>query len=43
MLASEKFFSNFLSLKETVHDNESSSLIPSVCEEIVAQLQVLSI
>lgn len=34
--------SNFPSLEETVDDNESSSLIPSVCGEIVAHLEVLS-
>jgi len=33
---------NFLSLEEIVDDNESSSLIPSVCEDIVAYLEVPS-
>jgi len=34
-------YSNFPSL-EIVDDSESSTLIPSVCEEIVAHLEVLS-
>ena len=33
---------NFPSLGEIVDDNESSSLISSVCEETVARLEVLS-
>jgi len=35
--------SNFPSFEEIVGDNESSSLIPGVSEEIVAYLEVLSI
>jgi len=34
--------SNFPTLEEKAYDNESLSLIPSVCEETVAHLEVLS-
>jgi len=34
--------SNFQSLEEIIDYNESSSLIPGVCGEIVAHLEVLS-
>ena len=33
-------YSNFPSPEETFDDNESSSLIPNICEEIVAHLEV---
>jgi len=33
-------YSNFRPLEEIVDENESSSLIPSVCEEIVAYLEM---
>jgi len=38
----KKNCSKFPSLEEIVNENESSSSIPDVCEEIVAHLEVLS-
>jgi len=35
-------YSNFLSLEEIFDDNGPSSLIPSICEELVAHLEALS-
>ena len=39
--ATRRNYSNFSSLGKIVDDNESSSWIPSVCEEFLAHLEVL--